>query len=120
MYIAKELWKGVDQMDRSLTAYCGSYCGTCVWKDKIDCKGCKANEGKMFWGECDIAKCCIGKRYIHCGECPFVPCERLRAAFDDPEHGDDGARLRNLLNWKAGIDSFERLDNAAQNHAKEL
>lgn len=107
-------------MDKSMIAYCGSYCGTCAWKDKTGCRGYKANEGKMLWGECDIAKCCIGKGYTHCGECPFLTCERLQVAFDDPKHGDHGTRLRNLLNWKAGIDTFERLDNAAQNQAKEL
>lgn len=107
-------------MDKKMIAYCGSYCGVCEWKDKLGCQGCHASCGKPFWGECGIAKCCIEKAYAHCGECPAVPCQQLQAAFDDPEHGDDGVRLRNLLNWKAGLDTFERLHNAAQEQAKKL
>ena len=107
-------------LDWNMTAYCGAYCGVCEWKDKIGCKGCKANAGTMFWGECDKAKCCIGKGLAHCGECPDVPCRKLQDLFRDPEHGDRGARLRNLTGWKAGKDTFEKLGNAAQQKAKAL
>lgn len=107
-------------MDRSMIAYCGSYCGSCEWKDKLGCKGCKASAGKMFWGQCEKAACCIFKGYEHCGECPEVPCEELRLLFGDPEHGDKGVRMRNLINWKAGNDVYEKLNNAAQEQAKEL
>ena len=48
-------------IDKNMIAFCGTYCGVCEWKDKIGCKGCKANKGIMFWGECDKAKCCIEK-----------------------------------------------------------
>ncbi len=107
-------------IDRKMAAFCGTYCGVCEWKDKIGCKGCKANEGAMFWGECDKAKCCMEKGLEHCGECPDMPCQKLRELFDDPEHGDRGARLRNLNNWKAGNYVYERLNNAAQEKAKKL
>ncbi len=107
-------------MDKNLRACCGSYCGACQWREKIGCRGCKANCGRMFWGECDIARCCGAKGYDHCGECPSVPCEQLRAAFLDPEHGDDGARLRNLLGWRAGRDTYELLRNPAQEKAGAL
>lgn len=112
--------KGVGSMNRSLIAYCGSYCGACEWKEKIGCNGCKASDGNMFWGECKKAKCCISKGYEHCGECPDLPCIELKLLFGDPEHGDKGVRLRNLLNWKSGNNTFERLHNTAQDHAKEL
>lgn len=107
-------------IDRKMAAFCGTYCGVCEWKDKIGCKGCKANEGAMFWGECDKAKCCMEKGLEHCGECPNMPCQKLRELFDDPEHGNRGARLRNLNNWKAGNYVYERLNNAAQEKAKKL
>ena len=60
------------KMDRNMIAYCGAYCGVCEWKDKIGCKGCKANAGTMFWGECDKACCCIEK-----GLCPTAASARI-------------------------------------------
>lgn len=107
-------------MNKEMMAYCGAYCGICTWKDKVGCKGCKAQGGKMFWGECDKAKCCIGKGFAHCGECAELPCQMLRDLFDDPEHGDGGARLANLKNWKNGKDVFEALNNIAQAHAEQM
>ena len=85
----------------------------CEWKDKLDSKGCYACCGEPFWEECAIAKCCIEKVWPHCGECLAVPCEQLQTAFDDPEHGDNGVRLCNLLKWKAGVDEYEELGNKA-------
>ena len=107
-------------MEKSMLAFCGTYCGVCEWKDKVGCKGCKASAGAMFWGECDKAKCCIDKGFEHCGECADMPCEKLRELFDDPEHGDKGARLHNLQNWKNGNYDYEKLGNAAQEQAKKL
>ena len=107
-------------MDRKMIAFCGSYCGICEWKAKIDCKGCRASEGNMFWGECDKAKCCIAKGFEHCGQCAEMPCDKLKDLFSDPEHGDGGARLRNLRNWNNGNYVFEKLGNAAQKEAKKL
>lgn len=101
-------------MDKEMIAFCGTYCGICKWKDKIGCKGCRTQGGDMFWGECDKAKCCIEKAFAHCGECADVPCQMLRDLFNDPEHGDTGARLTNLHNWKNGNYVFEELHNAAQ------
>ena len=74
----------------------------------------------MFWGKCDKAICCIEKELEHCGECSDMPCQKLRDLFDDPEHGDHGARLHNLKNWKGGICAYEKLGNAAQKKAKNL
>ena len=107
-------------MDKNLIAYCGTYCGVCEWKDKVGCKGCKANAGNMFWGECNKAKCCIEKEFAHCGECVNMPCQMLQELFDDAEHGDSGARLHNLQNWKNGNFVYEKLGNAAQEQAKNL
>ena len=57
----------------------------------------------MFWGECDKAKCCMEKGLEHYRECSVMPCRKLKELFDDPEHGDRGARIHNLNNWKAQI-----------------
>ena len=59
-------------MDNEMIARCGTYCGICVWKDKINCLGCKGQKGNMFYGECDKAVCCISKGYEHCGLCPYL------------------------------------------------
>jgi len=90
-------------------AMCGTYCGVCQWKDRCNCGGCQACRGSMFWGECDIAKCCISKGYAHCGFCPDMPCQKLLDLFADPEHGDHGARINNLRNWANGNYVFEKL-----------
>ncbi len=107
-------------MDKEMIAYCGAYCGDCEWRQKIGCKGCKANAGKMFWGECDKATCCISKGYSHCGECDELPCKTLTELFCDPEHGDNGERLENLKNWKKGNYCYKKLQNSAQEKAKKM
>ena len=40
---------------------CGIDCDTCKYKDEQDCKGCRANQGTMFWGECELYQCNAGK-----------------------------------------------------------
>ncbi len=84
------------QIDDDMFAYCGTDCSICCWREQTGCKGCKAQGGKMFWGVCDKASCCIEKGYEHCGLCSELPCQKLKDLFSDPEHGDDGTRLRNL------------------------
>jgi hypothetical protein len=85
---------------------CGAYCGICQWKTKTNCPGCQTSKGKVFWGECRVAKCCCEKGITHCGLCPEVPCDVLQEFFDDPEHGDNGERLTNLKGWAKGEDTF--------------
>ncbi len=107
-------------MEKSMQAYCGTYCGTCAWREKTGCKGCKANAGEMFWGTCDKAKCCIAKGLDHCGDCGEMPCAMLQDLFNDPEHGDGGERLRNLQSWRRGEATFQQLNNAAQETARRM
>ena len=92
--------------DENMIAMCGAYCGDCGWREKTNCKGCQASQGKMFWGECQVAKCAIGKGYTHCGLCNDVPCDTLKEYFNNPEHGDNGERLDNLKNWAKSEKSF--------------
>lgn len=107
-------------MDKQMMAFCGAYCGACEWKEKVNCSGCQACQGSMFWGECDKAKCCIEKGFEHCGHCANMPCQKLLDLFNDPEHGDNGERLNNLKNWKAEKYIYENLRNLAQEQAKKL
>lgn len=93
-------------MDKNMMAMCGTYCGECEWREKTNCKGCKASQSNMFWGSCQVAKCCIEKGYEHCGFCAELPCDKLQQAFDDPEHGDNGERLINLRNWANGKQEY--------------
>ena len=82
-------------MDRM--AYCRLDCGICTWREKCNCPGCQAAAGKMFWGECAIATCCIERELAHCGHCSDFPCEQLKAfSYSDSEHGDNGQRIENL------------------------
>ncbi len=92
--------------DHALIARCGAYCGVCSWKEPMNCPGCQAARGDVFWGVCDVAKCSLDKDYAHCGECSDVPCGMLQATFDDPEHGDNGERLANLRAWERGEERY--------------
>lgn len=83
-------------MDREMIAMCGVYCGLCQWVEKTGCEGCQHNKGKMFWGTCTVAVCCVEKGLLHGRLCSDLPCQPLQEAFDNPEHGDDGERLVNL------------------------
>jgi len=102
------LW--VDNADAAFTvdellkvqSYCGLLCDGCTYKESHGCIGCIALQGKPFWGECDVAKCCIDKDYARCGECPDVPCENLRnMSYGDDEHNDkpEGARIEVCKAW---------------------
>jgi hypothetical protein len=96
-------------MDKQMIGICGAYCGECEWKAKTNCPGCQACQGKLFWGECKLAKCAIDKGYNHCGVCTKLPCNKLQNAFNDPGHGDNGERLINLKNWASGKDEYLKL-----------
>ncbi len=72
----------------------------------MNCKGCKAHASEVFWGTCKIAECAIEKGIDHCGECYEVPCEKLKDAYNNAEHGDNGERLTNLKMWAEGKESI--------------
>lgn len=74
---------------------CGIDCDICKHKDENGCKGCRASQGKMFWGECDLYKCCISKNLKHCGHCSDFPCLMLQewASGENPERIDNLKKL---------------------------
>lgn len=78
---------------------CGLSCADCTYREQTGCGGCVATMGNPFHGACGLAACCQGKGHAHCGACEAFPCELLIAFTNDPEHGDNGARVENLRNW---------------------
>ena len=78
---------------------CGIDCEACEYRSKMSCPGCQAAAGKLFWGECSVAQCCIHKEHDHCGQCADFPCDTLKEYAYHPEQGDNGERIRNLEAW---------------------
>ncbi len=74
---------------------CGIDCDACKFKRDGACKGCRAIEGKVFWGECDLYTCASGKNLLHCGKCKDFPCAMLKewASSENPERIDNLKRL---------------------------
>lgn len=93
-------------MDKQMIGMCGAYCGDCEWKERTGCPGCQASQSRVFWGQCQIAKCAIENKHNHCGTCSKLPCEKLVDAFNNPEHGDSGERLANLKGWANGEETY--------------
>ena len=89
------------------TARCGIYCGECEYREKTNYPGCIQAQGKMFWGKCRVAQCCISKNLDNCGLCSSFPCDLLKEFAYDKEQGDSGQRIRNLKAWKQeGFESW--------------
>jgi len=94
-------------MADSFMGRCGVDCEACEYRKQTGCPGCQAAEGKLFWGECAVAKCCLGKGHDHCGQCQEFPCAMLNEYAFEPEHGDQGARIRSLEAWnEKGYDAW--------------
>jgi hypothetical protein len=82
----------------------------------MGCPGCQATDGKLFWGECEVAMCCMAKGHDHCGQCQEFPCAILNAYAHHPEHGDlRGTRILNLRAWnEMGYDAWQREKRSGQ------
>ena len=102
------LWVGYEWAEftadefMKVQSYCGLLCDGCSYKESHGCRGCIELKGNPFWGQCDVAKCCIAKGYAHCGECPDLPCEDLKGmSCGDDEHCDKppGARIEVCKAW---------------------
>lgn len=97
----------------SLKKHCGGTCDACTYRERTGCPGCLAAKGKLFWGECAVATCCIGKNLEHCGQCQDFACDTLKEYSYDSEHGDNGERIRILEQWnEKGYDAWKRERNA--------
>ena len=104
------LWLGGEgaefAIDELLTTQsrCGLLCSWCAFKVSHGCQGCVALEGKPFWGECPVAKCCQDRGYAHCGQCGDIPCDILKEfSCGEGEHFDRpvGARIAVCKAWAA-------------------
>ena len=83
---------------------CGLRCEGCEYIESCNCGGCIATNGVPFHGACPVAECCQSKGFVHCGECPEIPCGLLSQYSCDPEHGDTppGTRIEQCRKWAKG------------------
>ena len=87
---------------------CGLCCTGCAYRTDRNCGGCIETNGRPFHGEFPVAKCCQERGFVHCGECPEIPCGLLTQYSCDPEHGDtpQGARIERCKRWAIGAPVF--------------
>lgn len=85
----------------TIDSRCGLHCTGCEYKISCGCGGCIETNDNPFHGKCPVAACCQDNGYIHCGECPDIPCELLMQYSCDPVHGDNpkGARIMQCKRW---------------------
>ena len=57
------------EIDKSLIAFCGLYCGACRSYLKGKCPGCKDNV-KASW--CKIRQCCMENKLQSCADCTTI------------------------------------------------
>lgn len=66
--------------------YCGNVCEECLFREKLQCPGCKNGPGKAWRSECELAKCCSEKGHQACTTCSFrTSCGKLWGRKDEPE-----------------------------------
>ncbi len=85
----------------AIASRCGLDCTACDYRLCSSCGGCIETAGHPFHGECPVAVCCQKKGYLHCGQCPDLPCKLLSDYSCDAEHGDNppGARIAQCRRW---------------------
>jgi hypothetical protein len=91
---------------KKIISRCGSLCSECKYRVKFNCPTCHKSNGKQFWGNCDVAKCSIGKRIHDCSVCDDFACSILKEYSYDKEQGDNGKRIENLKSIKNKINTF--------------
>ncbi len=66
--------------------YCGKSCSECLYKESMNCSGCRLGPGKRFGGECKIAECCRNNGHESCETCSFnQSCGKLINRYNEPE-----------------------------------
>ena len=43
---------------------CGIDCDTCRFQTEQNCNGCRSNQGKIFWGDCELYQCNAKKEQV--------------------------------------------------------
>jgi hypothetical protein len=83
---------------------CGVVCDYCIFfkgERQPTCPGCRAVEGKPFWGSCETYACAEKHGVEHCGLCGDFPCDGYISRYD-PSEGPKSAVLRaGLLAYRA-------------------
>ena len=75
---------------------CGALCNYCPnfkSEKQPQCRGCKATDGKPFWGTCETYACAKEHGVEHCGVCGDFPCDGFMSRYD-PSEGPESAVLR--------------------------
>ena len=105
------------EVDGSLAAVCGAYCGACpvyrAWAaqdlprlealahelgtttDRLMCTGCRTPAAFCFGGDCEIKACAKARGVAFCLDCADYPCDRIRRF-------DAGAPYRAAMRRDAG------------------
>lgn len=67
--------------------YCGKSCEECTKKEQLNCSGCKTGPGRLFGGDCELAKCVRDKGHETCDTCGFKGnCGTLRSRESMPDY----------------------------------
>ena len=67
--------------------YCGKSCEDCTKKEQLNCSGCKTGPGRLFGGDCELAKCVRDKGHETCDTCGFKGnCGTLRSRESMPDY----------------------------------
>lgn len=65
--------------------YCGKVCEECVYREQLQCRGCKHEPGLAAVGECRVADCCRSKELWQCSGCGRSEgCRLLRDVEEKP------------------------------------
>lgn len=49
--------------------YCGKSCAQCPYKETMNCPGCRVGPGRVYGGDCELAKCARDKGHQICATC---------------------------------------------------
>ena len=67
--------------------FCGKSCAECIYKEELNCPGCKAGPGVKWNTDCDIAECCQKKGHKECSTCNFCShCGMLQSNIRMPQY----------------------------------
>jgi len=75
---------------------CGIDCAACPFTVEKNCPGCRARQGRPFWGECGLYDCAAEKAVPHCGACGAFPCKKLKEAHEAENPDGNGIEIENL------------------------
>jgi len=83
---------------------CGTVCDNCSWfkgEKQPLCPGCRAIEGKPFWGSCETYACAKEHGVEHCGVCGDFPCDGFMSRYDPSEGPKSAVQRAGLLAYRA-------------------